>query len=167
MSDRLVEFADGEVFADDHRRMAEHLLQCPACRDELRQLERSLQLAKAEWRLAAHPATPATAPTRSRHWPSIAARAAACIVCLLAAGAFWLRGVKPIAGPIKVVVHNESVTLKPMTAGEINDYISRQERVARLAVAVKVLASQPGLECYASRAKQYMTAIGEATPVQQ
>lgn len=159
MSDRLVEFADGEVFADDHRRMAEHLLQCPACRDELRQLERSLQLAKAEWRLAAHPATPATAPARARHWPSIAACVAACIVCLLAAGAFWLHRAAPIAEPTKVAVRSESAPPTPMTAAEISDYITRQERVARLAVAVKVLAAQPGLERYSVSEARYMAGV--------
>jgi len=54
----LVEYADGELPADQSRRVADHLAGCPDCRAELRLLDRSLGLAREVWQESA-----ARAPT--------------------------------------------------------------------------------------------------------
>ncbi len=45
----LVDYADGELSEQDSQAVAEHLAECPACREVIRCLERSLHLAKAIW----------------------------------------------------------------------------------------------------------------------
>lgn len=47
--DMLVDYADGELSEQDSQAVAKHLAECPACREVVRGLERSLHLAKAIW----------------------------------------------------------------------------------------------------------------------
>jgi anti-sigma factor RsiW len=47
--DMLVDYADGELPAQDSQVVAEHLAVCPACRRIVEGLERSLHLAKVIW----------------------------------------------------------------------------------------------------------------------
>jgi anti-sigma factor RsiW len=47
--DMLVDYADGELSAQDAQAVAAHLAECPACREIAKGLERSLQLAEAIW----------------------------------------------------------------------------------------------------------------------
>jgi anti-sigma factor RsiW len=58
IAELLVGYADGELPADEARRVADHLAGCPGCRAELRLLERSLELARDVWHESA-----ARAPT--------------------------------------------------------------------------------------------------------
>jgi hypothetical protein len=51
--DLLVDYADGELAADDGRRTAAHLESCADCRAELRLLQRSLDVARTVWQEAA------------------------------------------------------------------------------------------------------------------
>jgi hypothetical protein len=61
----LVEYTDGDLPADQSRRVADHLAGCPDCRAELRVLERSLELAREVWHESAAGAPTTTSP----QWP--------------------------------------------------------------------------------------------------
>ena len=50
MSDRLVDYADGELSPGESAEVAEHLAACERCRAAVRALRRSLHLARAIWR---------------------------------------------------------------------------------------------------------------------
>ncbi len=76
----LVPYADGELEGDERRRVEAHLAACPACREEVHLLSRSLELAQAIWhgsaaaveaRLAAAGGTAGGVP-----WPRVRGHAA-------------------------------------------------------------------------------------------
>jgi hypothetical protein len=60
----LVGYADGELPADQSRRVADHLAACPDCQAELHLLNRSLELARQVWHESA--ACAPTAASRQR-----------------------------------------------------------------------------------------------------
>ena len=61
--------------------------------------------------------------------------------------------------PEKAIAQKEASPPQPMSEEEAEAYISRQTRVARLAVAVELLASQPGLETYKVEAEKYLAQV--------
>jgi len=49
LADRIVDYVDAELPADEARIVARHLSECPRCRQTANNLERSLRLAKVIW----------------------------------------------------------------------------------------------------------------------
>jgi hypothetical protein len=158
----LVDYADGALPTAEFERVAAHLADCPRCREEVRLLHRSLELARALWR--EEPTVP-----RSRHTPcAISAEhvssrvlhytgAAVCAaLLLLAIGLFFFanreadRLPAPSAGPVQVARQPESEE-KDLAA-----MFDREERAARLAMTVQILAGQPGLEKTRADAENYL-----------
>ena len=213
VNELLVEYADGELPADDARRVAAHLAECPECREELRLLERSLDLARTIWQQSASELSlPAALPVRpGRRW----LRPAACVAVaalLMVSAAAWLawyhqpRGNVPAdrvaqvpgatttqsAGPAgdtttQSVVPGLSGSAtstvgqanrgtpsrandQPVPPGEdfdIEAFIARHERAARLGAAAELLAAQPGLKEYTEQAERYLAENYGDTPAGQ
>jgi anti-sigma factor RsiW len=166
----LVDFADGQLSDAQHQRVVEHLATCPACEEELRLLRRSLELTLAAWHTslpaAEELATNMSAANRARLPRHVVATACAVAGFLLLAGAStaWLIQ-RPSTGepPILVVTHD--VNSSPVSStDDIDDFISRQTRTARLAEAVQLLASQPELEGYRLNAERYLKEVSDGIP---
>jgi anti-sigma factor RsiW len=163
-SELLVDYADGELTAADHDRVAEHLATCAKCQAELRRLQRSLELARAAWQDAALP-LPATSQTavaaceRARLGRIVVACGAAAAILLLAFTLWRLPRRSPDGQPASVIAQQEAIQQPKWSKEEIDSYISRQTRTARLAVAVQLLASQPGLEEYKIQAERYLAKV--------
>ena len=167
----LVDYADGELSAADHRRVAEHVAGCAGCRAELRLLQRSLELAQVEWRQAARrPSPPAPLPkgegsfAAGRFHPRgrrvlAACVAASAVVVFWASIAWWPSRPKSGSQPEVAIAQPEASPPQALSEEEIDAFISRQTRTARLAVAVKLLASQPGLEDYKTQAERYLAEV--------
>ena len=163
----LTAYGDGELAAADARRVAGHLAECPDCRAELQLLGRSLDLAREVWQQsAARAPLPRPCPARPpRRQFRVAASVAACVAaCMLTAG-LWLLGrgdahreIGPIAGVEQ--------TDPPRDDFDVEAFIAREGRSARLAAAVELLATQPELEPYRARAQRYLeSTYAGTTPV--
>ncbi len=164
ITDLLVPYADGELSEVEARWVADHLAGCPDCRAELRLLEQSLELARAVWHESARQApTVEIRRPRSRRL-SMAAAMVACAALLLLALAPWLlrpeSAERQTAQPIPIEQPAEEADF------DVEEYIAREGRSARLAAAVELLATQPGLEEYRQRAEQYLIEnYGDTTAV--
>lgn len=164
MADLLVQHADGELSASESQRVAAHLAECPECRQELRLLERSLELARAVWREAA--ADAAAVPTgsrqpRPRRLPAVIGLAA-CTVLLLST-AVWVSLHDRPQPDVRQTAQNGHSSQRPPTEGpavedvDVEALIAREGRSARLAASARLLATQPGLELYRRRAERYLS----------
>jgi len=214
VNELLVEYADGELPADDARRVAAHLAECPECREELRLLERSLDLARTIWQQSASELSlPAALPVRpGRRW----LRPAACVAVaalLMVSAAAWLawyhqpRGNVPAdrvaqvpgatttqsAGPagdtttqsvvpglsssasstvgqaarLNSPKSNRGTPTELPDSADIEAFIARHERAARLGAAAELLAAQPGLKEYTEQAERYLAENYGDTPAGQ
>ncbi len=160
----LVAYSDGELPAVDVARVEAHVAGCPDCREELRALERSLEIAQSLWHESASSASvPSAGPARqSRRHLQMGVSLAACAALLAATVAYVLW---PRDNPAAVEVADTKIPAPVATShvddpvledGEIEAAIARQERVARLQVSARLLATQPGLEKYRDRAERYL-----------
>ena len=178
----LTEYADGELPAADARRVADHLADCPDCREELRLLSRSLDLAREVWQeSAAGAAAPGTASAKQWHtlaqstasakqWHTpvrgtasrtrrvyAAACLASCVALLLLAAGPWL--FSHWLSRTEVGINDE---IEPpgrpqlIQEADVEALIAREVRSARLAAAAELLATQPGLERYRREAERYL-----------
>lgn len=166
----LVDFTDGQLTDAQHRRVAEHLATCTDCEEELRLLRRSLELTLAAWQaslpIAGECAGNMSAADRARPRRHVVPTACvfAGILLLAVASTVWLVQ-RPGVGqsPILAVAHDANASQVSGT-DEIDDFISRQTRAARLAEAVQLLASQPELEGYRLNAERYLKEVSHGIP---
>lgn len=161
----LVAYSDGELSGVDAGRVEAHLAGCPDCREELRVLGRSLEIARSVWREAAASASvPRVASIdRSRRQFRIAACATACSLLLVMATVGYVLSSR---GDPAAVDFADTTFPAPVEATRVDDpvledeeieaVIARQGRVARLQVSARLLATQPGLEEYRDRAQRYL-----------
>jgi anti-sigma factor RsiW len=160
----LVAYSDGELPAADIASVEAHLAECPDCRKELRVLERSLEVAQSIWHeSAASASVPRIGPTlRSRRQFRMAVSAATCATLLVATAAYvlWPRGNPAAVGvadtKIPTPVAASHVNNPVLEDADIEALIARQERVARLQVSARLLATQPGLEKFRDQAERYL-----------
>jgi anti-sigma factor RsiW len=180
----LVDYSDGVLPADQTRQIAGHLAQCPACREELGLLEHSLALAREVWNEAATSEPLAISQAsdkplmvsgsigpkrrpirRPLTWIGSDAAVSAIVILLLFGQAvfslFKPSGVTP--KPIELAKNNstQNASTRPnsaSTGGDIDvmEYIAREERSARLAASVQLLADRPGLAQYKEDAERYL-----------
>ena len=162
IAELLVQYSDGELPPADAARVAAHVAECAACRAELGLLQHSLELARDVWHEGADASrVPEVCPTRR---VLAAASAAACVVLLAATAGYWL--LSPDAPRNETARTDPRSPTQPVGDGEpdeveveeidVEEIIAREARAARLAVAVELLASQPGLEEYHKRAGKYL-----------
>ncbi|MGD0519372.1 MAG: zf-HC2 domain-containing protein [Thermoguttaceae bacterium] len=170
----LVDYSDGSLSANETRQIADHLAQCPACREEFRLLEHSLALAREVWNEAAtnEPlAVPRGIRTRRRTirrplaWIGGAATISTVVVLLLF-GQSLFSLFKPLGvthQPIELAKNNspqnasaQNNSASPSKEMDVMEYIAREERSARLAASMQILADAPGLEQYKEDAERYL-----------
>lgn len=152
--DLLVDYADGELSERDSQEVTEHLAECPACRQIVKSLERSLHLAKAIWldNLEGDKAGGAGLVMRRPiirrlRWPAVAAA-----VLVAAGGALLL-----------YTLHKSP----PATAtyAQIEQQVTRAATAARLLAATQILAKCEGTESIVERQCRYILSNYADTPV--
>jgi predicted anti-sigma-YlaC factor YlaD len=175
----LVDYSDEVLPADQARQAADHLAECAPCREELHLLVHSLELAREVWNesattkpLVVSQATikplavsrgigPNSRSNRRPHtWIGWAAVASALVILVVLGQSMFSRskpsGVTP--QPIELVKINSSqnASVKSSEETDVMEYIAREDRSARLAASVQLLAAQPGLEQYKENTERYL-----------
>jgi anti-sigma factor RsiW len=149
----LVDYADGELPGHDLQAVTAHLAECPACREIVRGLERSLHLAKAIWsvnlegREANQAGTVAKGPVI--HWLRRAAVAAAVLVAT--GGALLLSTLRQPSQPA-------------LTYAQIEQRVTRAAAAARLLTATQILARCEGTESIVEQQSRYILSRYPDTP---
>lgn len=141
----LVDYADGQLSADESSKVAEHLIKCEDCRRTLRALQRSLELAGVIWEdgLAETEAIriPIPRKTTAPHWLKYAAIAAG-ILFVVTISVIWRALVRPGEG-------------EP-TFAEIEHRITESYSAARLLAAADLLAKYPDTKAVANQQYHYL-----------
>ena len=168
LSQRLVDYADGELGAAEVVAVESHLADCEKCREELRLLEASLELARAVWNEPTD-VSAVVASAKVRRVPvAIAAGLATCAAALAIAFGLGLFSsdeprqhaerpsqVPPVEpGPV-----DEVPVMPRETEDEIDieRLIADEGRAAMLAASLELLATQPSLAEYHEQAERYLT----------
>jgi predicted anti-sigma-YlaC factor YlaD len=144
----LVDYADGELPEQDSQRVAEHLAECPACREIVRNLERSLQLANAIWLdnlEAAKTTSVRRRVVRLLPWATVAA------TILIAAGTLIVNSVHGPAEP-------------GLGYARIERQVTSVATAARLLAATQLLAQCEGTESIVEEQYRYILSNYADTP---
>jgi anti-sigma factor RsiW len=165
----LVDYSDGVLPADQARQIADHLAQCPDCREELRLLEHSLTLAREVWNdaVTSEPLAvsrslgPNSRSNRRPHtWIGWAAVASALVILVVLGQSMFSRskssGVTPQSNAIAKANSSQTNSVQQKDDIDVMEYIAREDRSARLAMSVQLLAGQPGLEQYKENTERYL-----------
>ena len=142
IAELLVDYADGELSADEAGRVAKHLQKCENCRNTFNALKKSLGLANEVWEEGLEEIQavqiPAKVKTAKAHWIKYAAVAA---IIVIAATIFVFRN------------HITRPAEKEMTLAEIEHRITEEGNAARLLAATDLLRTSP--EAYQITENQY------------
>jgi hypothetical protein len=172
----LVEYADGELSGADADRVAAHLAECPGCQAELRLLQRSLELAQTIWQgtVPIFPQGKWDCPPPNklgRRRIQVAIGVAACLALLAAAATPWLftsgESDSQVTDRAENTTEPEPQQIKapqPVEDFDIETFIARAGRRARLAASAELLATQPGLKEYKEQAERYLAEAYNGTP---
>ncbi len=136
--DMLVDYADEGLSAPDSQVVAEHLAACPACRQIVQGLERSLHLAKAIWLdnvAAARSTSVRRCVIRLLPWAAVAA------AILIAAGT--------------LILHSMHRSAELRYAG-IERQVTSVAAAARLLAATQLLAQSEGTESIVEVQRRYI-----------
>jgi anti-sigma factor RsiW len=148
--DLLVDYADGELPPQDSQAVAEHLAGCSECRQIVKNLQRSLDLAKAIWldNLEADRSEAAgNGPITHRlRWVAVAA------AILVTAGGTLLLS----------MFHKSSSSTA--TYAQIEEQATRASAAARLLAATQVLAKCQGTESIVEQQARYILSHYGDTP---
>lgn len=136
--DMLVDYADGELPAPDSQAVAEHLAGCPACRDVVAGLKRSLDLAKAIWLDNLEAPEAASAHRRVVRLLPWAAVAAAILI---------------VAG---VLIVNSLRRPAELDYARIDRQVANVATAARLLAATQILAQCEGTESLVQEQCRYI-----------
>jgi predicted anti-sigma-YlaC factor YlaD len=138
IADMLVDYADGQLSGERSSRVAEHLAECSDCRELLRGLRESLELAQVIWQDSLHQAERIRigrpAKVARHRWLQYAA-AAAVILVISATSIIWR------------TVHRAAP--KQPTFAEIERKITEAGNAAKLLAAADLLGGYSGAETIA------------------
>jgi anti-sigma factor RsiW len=140
--DLLVDYVDGELPPHDSQAVHDHLAECPACRQRVEALERSLQLAKAIWQ--------DNLTLSSRHMARRLSYAA------IAAGILIVAGVLMLA-----VGHKAA---EPDAVAAVERQIAQADTAARLLAATRIIARCEGTQSIVERQCRYILSHYADTP---
>jgi len=140
----LVDYADGVLAPDESGRIAEHLAGCSGCRELLKALEKSLELAEVMWGDSAADvekiAVPQIRRVRKRTWRRYVAAASIVVI-----GSFCL-----------IQFRKEPPTAPVPTFEEIERKISEAGSAARLLATAEVLAEREDFEYLVQEQYRYL-----------
>jgi len=153
LADKVVDYVDGELPADEAQIVARHLSECPRCRQTVSDLERSLGLARVIWQDNLED-TAAAAPVR-RSWklrrgPFYGLAAAATI--LLATGSSLLLFVHRAPQP------------PALTFEEVQRQVERTGTAAQLLAATRIIAQCEGTGSIVKQQYRYILREYADTP---
>jgi anti-sigma factor RsiW len=143
VAQKLVDYADEELPAEEAAAVGEHVARCSACRARVEGLRRSLTLARVIWRdgeaelagIGSHAARPVAAP-RSYSFTGRRVGLIAAAVALLIAGAL----LRPAARDSRPA----AARTRESTVEEVEREIARAGIAVQLLTAANLLAEQPG-----------------------
>lgn len=159
--EKLVDFADGALPADESAQVAEHVADCEKCRAQSEALRRSLGLAREIWddadaQLAAldPPGEPTERPERRFPWALwFPVSVAASVALLVTSGLLFKAGrdapISPAPSPPVVATD---------TLEQIKFRIAQEGVASRMLGAADLLANQPGGEDIACERYRYVLA---------
>jgi len=152
IEDVLVDYTDGLLAADESELVAEHLSECVGCRELLKALGKSLELAEVMWddntADVEKIAVPKVPRSRRRMWRRYVA--AASIVVIGSIGLMQFRQTPP-AAPVP-------------TFEEIERKISEAGSAARLLAAAELLAEHEDVKDLVQKQYQYIVESYPETP---
>jgi anti-sigma factor RsiW len=163
VTDRLVDFADGELSAAESADFAGHIGRCSHCRERLDALRRSLDFARTVWEDAEEVMTDATPVVRAdaerersvvRRWRLVPLAVAAAL--LIAVGILQSPSRDRAPSPVR--------TGAAVTPADIEYEIARAALASQLLAAADLLAAQPGGEDYACERYRYIVAAYADSP---
>ena len=153
IDEMLVDYADGRLTPSESDRVNEHLAKCRRCRNILKALHMSLELAGVIWEdgLAQTQliCIPAPHKAKQRRWVRYAA-VAASILLLITGYIIW---------------HISAAPTEPQpTFAEIERKISESASAARLLAAADMLAEYPDAETIVKQQYRYIAETYPETP---
>jgi anti-sigma factor RsiW len=153
LADRIVDYVDGELPADEARVVARHLSECPRCRQTANNLERSLRLAKVIWddNLTQPAAASSARQVQKLRRTSFYVVAAAATI-LLATGSSLLLFVHQAPQP------------PALTFEEVQRQVARAGTAAQLLAATRIVAQCEGTESIVEQQYHYILREYADTP---
>ncbi len=149
----LVDYADGQLSPSESYEVAEHVKKCKHCRETLKALRKSLELAGVIWEDGLGDAKEIRAPiprkTRKIRWPGYAA-VAASILLVVTTSVLWRAFVRP----------KET----ELTFADIGRKITESGNAARLLAAADLLAKYTDTKDIAKRQYHYVVKRYPGTP---
>lgn len=140
-ADRLVDFSDGELAADERQGVAEHVAACPGCRATLARLDSSrdrLINGVSSTRVELPVRAPRSAG-RSLRWA--ATSAAVGLICVTA---LWVAGLRPFVERSPDVAHLpapvETIPARKLTQHDALWQIALVEQQARLQTSIDLVS---------------------------
>jgi hypothetical protein len=174
----LVDYSDGLLPSEQVQQTDAHLANCSVCREELYFLERSLELAQEVWNesgtvpsfvptkmgLSLSPSISGkkeqTLPPRKIAWIAGSLAVCAAVILISIWQTMFLQSKSANVAPQpKTIAQNnptQSSTVQPKEEFDVMEYIAREDRSARLAASVEILAGQPTLHEYKENAERYL-----------
>ena len=144
----LVDYADGRLSPNDSNKVAEHLAKCEHCRETLKALRKSLELAEVVWEDGLSETKEIRAPIprkiRKVRWLRYAAIAAG-ILLVLTTSVFWRALVRPAK--------------KELTFAEIERKINESGSAALLLAAAELLAEYTDDEAFVKQQYRHIIEV--------
>jgi predicted anti-sigma-YlaC factor YlaD len=150
--DQLVDYADGELSAQETQAIAEHLAQCASCHDLVRSLQRSLDLARRIWldNLQGSASTPVAHKRLGvGRWTRYLGMAAGILIAL---------------SSVLVLCFVQKPAERAPTYAQIEQQVTRCAAAARLLAATQILAGCEDTESLIERQRQYILDCYPDTP---
>ena len=163
ITDKLVDYADGELAEQEAAAVAEHLDACARCRATLEALQRSLALAQVVWEDGeaelAKVETERVVHPRRNNWMKLAATAAS-ILLVLAGALIWqvMQGESKPEKPLITAETETPVVEKEITLAEIEKEMFKAGLAAELLAMGDFIGAQPGGTVYARERYTYLAA---------
>lgn len=153
LADRIVDYVDGELPAEEAQIVARHLSECPRCRQTASDLKRSLGLAKVIWE---DNLVPAAAAAPAQHVQKL--RRASYYVVAVAATVLLATG-----SSLLLFLHRAPQP-PALTFEEVQRQVARAGTAAELLAATRILAQCEGTGSIVKQQYRYILREYAGTP---